>query len=723
MGRKDRSNKVLNHPVFAALYRIESRRFALWLPVALGLGIWLYFDARSEPAWVWAMAGLLPLVLLAGGWARRLGWAIFALSWFSLATAIGFGAATLSAHLADAPTIRYPVGETVDGRVLGISRSASGAPRLLLDDVTIHGLEASETPVHVRLTILGDPPDPMPSPGERIRVYASLLPAGDPVEPGAFDFRRRAFFERLGGIGLTRGEVILLPAGDAGLWDRARITLAQVRDRLSRHLRERLPGRQGAFSAAIIVGDRADIADEDAEALRASNLAHLLAISGLHMGMLTGLIYALARLVFALIPWTAYHFSTKKSAAIVALLAGAGYLALSGATVATQRAFIMVAFAFLAVLVDRPAITLRGLALAAAVILLIRPISLLDAGFQMSFAATVALVAGYEAMRNRTPRRPDAGPAWAIAPRILAIYFFGLLVSSLLAGLATAPIAAYHFNRTAPFGMLSNLLALPVMGFWIAPWACIAAFLAPFGLSGPALDAMGAGIELVLRIAHWVGGLPGAVQPVRAAPGIVLGLIAIGGLWLALWRGPWRFAGPVAVIAGLTIWINAPLRPDVLVAPGARLVGVMGPYGRALDHEKAQSFAAKTWLRRDGDWAGQKRAAARAGLKRDGPRLSAKLNGGWHLEVLWRRKIPPGAIETLCQDQTILIVRHGPPADGPCRYFGARDLKRAGALAFTIDGNVLTQKSAREPGACRLWTPGCRARARRYRKRRGQSKR
>ena len=123
------------------------------------------------------------------------------------------------------------------------------------------------------------------------------MPNGEPVEPGAFDFRRRAFFERLGGVGLVRGAVLLVPADahGGGIRDRLFVWLQRQRDGISRALREALPGRQGAFAAAIVVGDRSGIEEVDAEALRASNLAHLLAISGLHMGILTGLIFALSR--------------------------------------------------------------------------------------------------------------------------------------------------------------------------------------------------------------------------------------------------------------------------------------------------------------------------------------------------------------------------------------------------------------------------------------------
>ena len=463
MVQRRQSDKVLKALAPAEIYRLESRRFALWLPVCLGVGIWIYFALPTEPSPRWGALGALPMLLLITGIARRIGWAMLALAWAGLAVALGFSAAVWSAHRAEAPTIKFPMGETVEGRVLELSRSASGHPRMLLDRVTVYGIEPERTPVRVRLTILEPKPPQLPIPGQRIRVYASLMPTGEPVEPGAFDFHRRAFFARLGGVGLTRGHVLVVPSeAEPHVPDMAGVALARLRYALSRYLRDVLPGRQGAFAAAIIVGDRVDIADPDAEALRASNLAHLLAISGLHMGILTGLVFAAARFSLTLLPGVSYRISTKKGAAVAALVAGAAYLALSGATVATQRAFIMVAVALVAVLLNRPALTLRALAVAATIILLIRPISLLDAGFQMSFAATAALVAGYEEMRNRT--RPDrsakAGWLWA-GFRVVTIYLGGLIISSLLAGTATAPIAAYHFNRMAPYGLLANLLALP----------------------------------------------------------------------------------------------------------------------------------------------------------------------------------------------------------------------------------------------------------------------
>jgi len=689
----------------ARLYQVESRRFALWLPVFLGFGIYIYFALDRDPDPRWAGLVGLALLPLVTGWAGRCGWGALALAWAAFCTALGFAAALVSAHLANAPAIVHPLGETVEGRVLELSRSASGAPRMLLDDVVIYGVEPDETPARVRLTILDTPPDPLPRPGTRIRVYATLMPAGAPVEPGGFDFRKRAFFQRLGGVGLTRGEIVTVPPGDAeSLWDRARLWLAERRDAMSRALRAAIPGANGAFAAAIIVGDRADIEEADAEALRASNLAHLLAISGLHMGMLTGLVFALMRLVLALVPWTAYRLSTKKTAAVVALLAGAGYLALSGATVATQRAFIMVAVAFLAVILGRPAITLRALAVAAAVILLIRPVSLLDAGFQMSFAATAALVAGYEALGRRTGARPAGGGIARRAARLAALYVVGILGSSLLAGLATAPIAAFHFNRTAPYGLLANLLALPVMGLWIAPMACLAALLAPFGLDGWALTQMGHGIGHVLSVAHWVAALPGAVQGVHAAPGIVLALIVLGGLWLAIWRGRWRLAGVAPVAAGLVLWVLAPARPDVLIAPEGRLIGVMTGAGRVLDHDRAQSFVAETWLRRDGDLATQAEAAARPGLTRIKGGLSAVLPHGWRVEMRWGRAWEPADLRRLCRERVVLVTRAGDAPGGPCLAIGPREFRRMGAVALYAGPDEVRIVPAKDPQRRRLWS-------------------
>ncbi|MEM1343162.1 MAG: ComEC/Rec2 family competence protein [Pseudomonadota bacterium] len=687
---------------------IENRRAVLWLPVALGLGVWTYFALTEEPPALTALSALVPLALLWRGLARRGGWWAYALCLLWLAFALGFGAAVLHTRLIASPMLDAPLVETVEGRIIEISRARSGAPRVLLDRVRIYGHETALTPTHIRLTLLDLVPAEVPAIGQRLRSYARLFPPGGPVEPGGFDFRRRAFFERLGGVGYVRDAAVLdlgaAPAAD--VLDRLGLALQRLRARVSDALRTALPGAEGAFAAAIVVGDRSAIDERDADALRAANLAHLLAISGLHMGLLTGLVFAAVRVGLAGVPMLALNLPGKKIAAAAALAAGAGYLALSGTTVATQRAFIMVAVALVAVLLDRPALSLRALAVAAVIVLLLRPISLLDAGFQMSFAATTALIAGYEALGPRLRIWSDLPRL----PRIVLLFVLGLVFTSILAGLATAPFAAFHFNRTSVWGLAANLAAVPAMGFWIMPMAILAGLGAPFGLEGWALAGMGHGIGWVLGVAHHVASWPGAMAPVAAAPETVLALVSLGGAWLALWRTRVRLAGLGALLLALVLWHHAPPRPAVLIAPDGRLIGVLGPEGRAMDHPRTQSFAAETWLRRDGDLATQAEAALRPGFTRVPGGLSAPLGHGWRLEVRASSRIETADLMRLCQPNVLLVARHGSYIDGPCHYLGRDGLARAGAVAAWVEAEgvrLITTGTAEH----RPWSPKPKPRA------------
>lgn len=717
MGQADRVGKVglWRRIDWGQAVALEMRRAGLWLPVLMGAGIWVYFVLPAEPP-PWTTAVALPPAAAAVLSSVRsrvlLRVAVFALA----AVTLGYALALVAAHRVAAPVLDRTRAVTIEGRVLTLDRSASEAPRVLLDRVTLFGIERQDTPGRVRVALLGTDFTEAPRPGEVLRVHGTLLPPGDPVEPGGFDFGARAFFEGIGAVGYSRNPALMVPPAEAihpaagGALDRFRAWLASARMRMSDAIRSALPGASGAFAAAIMVGDRSGIAEADAEALRISSLAHLLAISGLHMGLLTGLVFTAMRIGLALPARIASRWPTKKIAAMAALMAGAGYLMLSGATVATQRAFVMVAVAFLAVLFDRPAISLRSLALAATIVLAARPISLFDVGFQMSFAATLALVAGYVELARLARARREAGwsrPRHGLAARLLRaalVWAGGLVFTSLVAGAATAPFSTYHFNRLAPYGLVANLGAVPVMGLVIAPAAILAGMSAPLGLAAAPLGLMGRGIDWVLGVAHATAALPGADRVVQAtAPGY-LALVAFGGLWLALWRGGWRLAGIAPIAAGLALWgWQPPPRPMLIVAPGAALIGLMGPEGRALDRAKGQSYAAETWLRRDGDGAMQEEAATRPGLERMRGGASAPLGSGWRLEVRRATRPDPGELAALCQPKTLLIARNATTAPaGSCLFYGRGALAAAGALAVWPEGEGLRieQSADRAP---RLW--------------------
>ena len=586
-------------PVERARALIEGQRanLPLWVPVLFAVGIGGYFRVPREPEG-WMLAAIAVALGLGIATAVRTGPVARVVLLMLLLPLAGFGAATLRSRTVAAPVLAYPMMANVEGRVIGLDRSASGRDRVVLDRVVIHGLDAGRTPGRVRISVDPSTPVEMLEPGLRLIGYARLSPPPAPAEPGGFDFRRMAWFDGLGAVGYTRTPMLQAwsDSGEGGGW---RHRVFAWRTAMSRAIQAAIPGRNGGFASAILTGDRSGVDLPALAALRASNLAHLLAISGLHMGLLTGFVFALVRYGFALAPRVALYRSTKKLAAVVALVAGAAYLVLSGSNVATERAFIMTAVVLVAVMIDRPAFTLRAVALAAMIVLAVRPESLTEAGFQMSFAATTALIAAFEALRGRAWWREMQGERWRFLRPVI-----GVAVTSFVAGMATAPISAFHFNTMSQYGLIANVLAVPAMGLVVMPAAVLAGLLAPLGLAAPALWAMGLGLDYILRVAEFVAGLDGAVRPVPAGPLASLLLIVAGGLFTILWIGRGRALGLLPIVAGLALWTQAE-RPDILISEDGRLFGIETAGGRALNSERGNGFAASSWLENDGDRAGQ----------------------------------------------------------------------------------------------------------------------
>lgn len=308
-----------------------------------------------------------------------------------------------------------------------------------------------------------------------------------------------------------------------------------------------LPGPEGAIAAALMTGERGAIPEKLLSAMRDSGLAHLLAISGLHIGLIGGFIFFAVRLCLAASERLALRWPIKKFAAVAAFFGCLAYLLISGMTLPTQRAFLMLSLVMLANLIDRSAISMNLVAWAAAVILLVFPESLMSVSFQMSFAAVIALVAFYEAATARTVL--TSGRRSKVMRFVL--YFGAVLMTTVIATLATAPFAVFHFNRLALLGVMANMVALPLAALWIMPLALISFVMMPFGLEAGPLFLMGWGIEQVLAVAIAVQAMPGAIALIPAVPGWTLGVIALGGLWLCLWRTRWRFVGVVPLIVGI----------------------------------------------------------------------------------------------------------------------------------------------------------------------------
>ncbi len=668
-----------------------------WVPVGLACGIGWYFTRPIEPDWqVYAMAtgvGVSALIL-----ARAMPLILRPFFIIIALVALGVIVAGARAHRVGEPVLGWRYYGPIEGRIVAIDRSASDVARLTLDRVVLARVSPSRTPDRVRISLHGDPRYVSPEPGMVVMMTGHLSPPSGPVEPGGFDFRRMAWFSGLGAVGYTRTPALLLvPAdqGAEGLW------VHSQRMAVSAAVQRAISGEAGAFAAAIMTGDRSAMGQDTLRDLRASNLAHLLAISGLHMGLLTGFIFTLVRFGLALLPMVALRWPCRKYAAAAALAVGAGYLTLSGGNVATERAYIMVAVMFVAVLLNRRALTLRAVAIAAIIVLALRPEALSGPGFQMSFAATTALVAVFRVLRRFDQSRL---PKWLRAVG-------AVVISSLVAGLATAPFAAAHFNQFAQLGLIANLLSVPLMGVLVMPAAVLAVCLAPLGLAQVGFVPMSWGLVWILGVADRVAGLDGALSHVKSPGPSALPLIALAGLIMILWQGRLRWTGAVVGLCAAVLWAQTE-RPALLIAQSGGLIGVIGPEGRDLSKARGDEFSAEIWLENDGAPVAQDRAFARAGMDTVDRISRATVGGRDLLHMTGARNL---AALSGCGGADILVTDQEVDAR-PCLVIDINALRRDGAVAGHVIDGALVLETVRDRTGDRLWnTPDLRNAARNLR--------
>lgn len=655
----------------------------LWAPLGLGCGVGLYFALRVEPGVPVLAAAVAVIVVAVGVWRRGPGF-LHLPATLVLMAALGLLAASWRAHSVAAPVLPFNYYGPVEGRIIGIDRSARDVIRLTLDQVRLARVAPEALPARVRIALHGDISSLAPEPGLRVATTAHLSPPAEPIAPGAWDFRRNAWFSGLGALGYTRSPVVVIAPPE----DDWALAAHRLRMRLSAAMQERIGGQAGAVAAALMTGDRSGISEATNATLRASNLYHIVSISGLHMGMLAGFVFGALRWGLALAGPFALIWPTKKIAAAVALIASAAYLWVSGGDIATQRAFLMTAVMLVAILLDRRALSLHTVALAAILLLFLWPEALTGPGFQMSFAATVALILMAGPWAEHHHRLP-----WLVRPVLL------LVVTSLIAGLATAPIAAAHFGRMSQYGMLANLLAVPVMGIVVMPAGVLAAVLAPLGLAGPALWLMGLGTDWVLAVADFVAGLAGAQTLIAAPPGWVLPMLAVAAVSAVLSRGVFRAAMIVVGLVAVAGW-GLSTRPVLLIAPEGKLVGLMTPEGRALS-KAAPSFTAEGWLQADGDAVTPKEAAARAGFSGKRGGRQAVWQGRRLLHLSGKAALEN--LEKACRDGALIVLDTVAPkgVTGDCQIYDRRKLAQSGALSFDAAGGM---RSAREEAGQRLWT-------------------
>ena len=684
---------------FAPLVRrleAEQERWFLWMPVLLGLGVGLYFALPAEPHVLTALAPLaVALALLPV--APRHTVAMLAMSAFT-AMAVGFALAKLRVEWVRAPVLAKQMSSVeVRGHVELVEPRAVRGQRLTLRVTSIGDLPPEARPVRVRIST--GKPMPGLAAGSAVRVRATLMPPASPALPGDYDFGRQAWFERLGAVGYTASAAEIDASAPEPPWDlRAWAHVERLRQAIGQRVTAVLAGQTGAIAVALITGERGGISDATNDAFRDSGLLHVLSISGLHMAVMAGAVFYLVRLLLAAVPSLALVYPIKKWAAAAAMLGTLGYLMISGSAFATVRSAIMIAIMFLAVILDRPALALRNVVLAAALILVLFPESLFDVGFQMSFAAVVALVSVYEALRGRGGTFFARRGPWTR----LFLFMGGIVLSTLIASVAVAPFAAYYFHKSQQYAVLANLLAIPICDLIVMPAALAALLAMPLGLEAPPLWVMGWGIEAMLWTAERVASLPGAVLHIPAMPTAAILLMIAGGLWLALWQTRWRLAGIALVAAGLALAPTLRL-PDLLIGRDGALVAVREDDGRLSAVRAGRTtFELARWLEHDGDQRMPKDAAKAAGFLCDAVGCRTRVKG---LTVTVAHH--PSAFADDCRRASILIANIASPKScsapkAVVDFFAAR---REGTHALYIedDGKIRIETVARARGM-RPWS-------------------
>jgi competence protein ComEC len=562
----------------SAAHAFEQRQFFILLPYAAILGVIVSLEADAPPAPL--AIGLVGVAAALAMWVARRTVAALRLVTLFAAFWAGFGLLTVHAALVGTPMLhgaaygQYEVrvdavlATTSKGRRLVVSRILADAPT---DPVAFH---------RARIVVRNAPPL---APGDIIdgKIYFYEVPG--PAAPGGFDAEFGAYFQGIGAYGSAQSMQLVAsgdPAAPERIIDGIRQTIA---DRLAAVLHQPADG----IARAIITGDQTAVLEGPRKLMATAGLAHIMAISGLHLSIVAGSAFFVLRLLLALATPLSRLVSVKKVAAAGGIVAALVYYAISGGGAASLRSTIMAVLIFVAVLVGRRALSMRNVAIAALFTILTEPAEIFRPSFQLSFAAVVALVGIYEMVRRR---RTHGGNPF----RTLLAHFGGIALTSLVAGTGTLVFAIYHFQQTAPLGILGNLMVMPLVTLVMMPSAMIAVLVMPFGFERPFVWLMGWSIDRMLDcaalVAHWSEGI--SMTPILTPLALVIALLALA--WFSFFTNRYRLIGPLlAVPAILGFAMDRP--PDVLISDTTQAVAMRGADGLELISGRPGSFSVNIW--------------------------------------------------------------------------------------------------------------------------------
>ncbi|MBC6444960.1 MAG: ComEC/Rec2 family competence protein [Alphaproteobacteria bacterium GM202ARS2] len=689
----------------------QVNRLPLWFVAAWVMGAAFYFTLSVEPAG--ARLGLGVVVgstIIAACWygapTLRSLWTFVGTLWLGASIGVLLASVHVSIHQQTRGFVLTEESGVVNFQAQVVSVNAHrGGWRFLLKDVVVWQKNKEPMPLidtamsggdsllsvpspYVRLSMRGLMDTSVYQPGQKITGRGRFYPPSPPVYPGGYDFSRRAWFHGISAFGYSLGAVNVSAQDDevdAGAW------LVRLRQGIERNIATHISGEEGRVATALLVGQRGRLSDNVWRIMRTSGLAHLLALSGLHMGLVAGFMFFLFWRLLSL-SRMALDYNIRKAAALAAMLASLFYLLLTGGSLPTVRAFVMVAFVLLAIILDRRPFSLFVVAWAAAGIVLFDPYAVVDVSFQMSFAAVVALAAFYEHVStNRALDEPTKNTGyttslWQTKTKKVGLYMGGVAMTTLVASMATMPFISYHFQQVAPYGLLANMVAVPLTALWIMPSGILAMVASAVGLEGIFFEGMAIGIALLLDWASFIAALPSAYRSHSAYPTGALACFVMAGLWLCLWQ-----RGRIAVAAVLcgvaVVIIESTPQPDIFIHRDGSMVAVRDASQpeRWLFSSQHDRWYSRQWLQSVGGvkQSSWDEATATSGLTCDGVACLYDRRG---LRVSF--VFEPSAFVEDCSYADLVVVMGAwvVPPFCAARVISREELRKQGAASVSLAG-------------------------------------
>ena len=548
------------------IFAREKFQLPCWIPVFIAIGILI--SLKTNPLNNWLLFAIIILLIIAKLLNNTSIITIITTCVFS--TLIGMLALQLRIQSVNSPKVHFTEQYCkIWGTIDNITPQEKGN-RVILSKLFIARLTKEKTPYKIRLTVRTNLNNAKI--GDRVKLAAILSKPMEPYIEGSYDFARDAYFKQIGAVGYSVSNFEILKS-DQKSW---KAKLNSLRNNIQIRVNDSIGSYYGSIATALMINEYSNINKNILKNLRDTGLAHILSVSGMHLSLAAAIFFFTSRFLINCFHPFALKVNSKKIAAFISLLGSFTYLLVSGMEVAAIRSFIMTSMVIIAIIIDRISNPMRAIAISACIILIFTPENIIHPSFQMSFAAVIALVACFELFTKLNFNFAEFNLLQKISFYLLSVCF-----TSLIAGFATAPFSLYHFNNSANYSILANLLAVPITSFWLMPLVIVTFILYPLHLEYIPLFLMKYGIMLMLKISAFIASIPHAVTSLAKINDSNLLIISFGMLWFCLFASKIRLFG-IAIIFLAVILQNFVRRADIFIDPDSKTIAFVDNKNRLI---------------------------------------------------------------------------------------------------------------------------------------------